>query len=164
MTTETTFEDGNLIVTRIYNAPIEDVFEAWIETSKIKKWWGCAECTDVRSEVEPRVGGKYTHHMTIETPHGTHEAPGDATLIEYDPPNRLAYTSTDENDAMVITVTFEQVESGTRVTLVHANIPDMKVDGDVDMRDVIRGGWTAAFGKLAILFEPSVSVQAGSNA
>ncbi len=153
MTTNTEFKDGDLIVTRIYHAPIEEVFDAWIETSKIKQWWGCAECTDVRSEVEPEVGGKYSHHMTIETPHGAHEAPGDATLIEYDPPNRLAYTSTDENDKMIVTVTFTAVDNGTLVRLVHSNIPDMIVEGDIEMRQIIREGWTAAFGKLAPVVE-----------
>lgn len=153
MTTNTEFKDGDLIVTRVYHAPIEEVFDAWIETSKIKQWWGCAECTDVRSEVEPEVGGKYSHHMTLETPHGVHDAPGHATLIEYDPPNRLAYTSTDDNDKMVVTVTFTEVKNGTLVRLVHSNIPDMKVEGDIEMRAIIREGWTAAFGKLAPVVE-----------
>ena len=58
MTTETKFEDGKLIVTRTYSAPKEAVFEAWVETNKVEKWWGCAQCTSVRSEIEPRVGGK----------------------------------------------------------------------------------------------------------
>lgn len=145
MNTEIRFEADNLIVTRVYPAPREAVFDAWIETSKIKQWWGCAECTDVRSEIEPRVGGKYNHHMTINN---EHEAPGFATLIEFDPPNRLAYTSTDADD-MVISVDFTDVEGGTQVRLVHSGIPDIRVDGDIELREIIRDGWTAAFGKLA---------------
>jgi len=43
------FEDDNLIVSRVYDAPREMVFDAWFETSKVKQWWGCAECTDVPS-------------------------------------------------------------------------------------------------------------------
>lgn len=148
MTTQTSFENGNLTVVRTYKAPIDKVFDAWIETSKVKNWWGCAECTDVRSEIEPKVGGKYNHHMTIETPAGKHEAEGFATLIEYDPPNRLSYTSNDIEDKMLITVDFAEVDGGTQVTLVHANIPDMKVQGDVKLSDVITGGWSAALGKL----------------
>ena len=153
MDTEIEFEDGNLIVNRLYDAPIDEVFDAWIETSKIKRWWGCAECTDVQSEVEPKVGGKYNHHMTIETPQGPHEAPGFATLVEYDPPRKLAYTSNDDDDPMVITVTFTEEGGGTRVRLVHSNIPDMKVDGDIELREIIRQGWTAAFGKLGPVVE-----------
>ena len=40
MGTETKFEDGNLIVTRLYHASIEDVFDAWIETSKLNNGGG----------------------------------------------------------------------------------------------------------------------------
>lgn len=152
MNTHIRFEDGNLIVTRVYAAAIEDVFDAWIETSKVKQWWGCAECTNVDSEIEPKVGGKYNHHMTLETEHGTLAVPGFATLTEYDPPHRIAYTSNDDNDPMVITVTFTIVSGGTQVVMVQSNIPDMTVQGDVKLMEVVRDGWTAAFEKMTSVF------------
>ena len=148
MSTETRFEDGNLIVTRVFAASRELVFEAWVETSKVQQWWGCAECASVRSEVEPKVGGSYNHHMTIE---GAGEVPGFATLVEYDPPSRLAYESESpagDGSKMKVTVDFEEVDGGTRVQLVHAGIPDMRVPGDQELRAIVQAGWTAAFGKL----------------
>ncbi len=145
MSTEVTFENGNLIVTRIYDAPRDLVFDAWIEASKVEQWWGCADCTSVRSEIEPKVGGRYNNHMVIK---GAGEVPGFATLTEYDPPSRLAYSGADD-DGMLVSVDFSEVEGGTLVRLVHSGIPDMKVDGDVELRDIIRAGWTAATGKLA---------------
>ena len=150
MATETKFEDGKLIVTRQFAAPRELVFEAWIETSKVKQWWGCAECTSVRSEIEPKVGGAYNHHMMIEGV--PDEVPGFATLTEYDPPKRLAYSSASpagpDAPPMTVTVDFAAVDGGTLVRLTHAGIPDMKVPGDVELRTIVQGGWTAAFGKL----------------
>ncbi|MEL7447836.1 MAG: SRPBCC domain-containing protein [Pseudomonadota bacterium] len=148
MTTDVRFEGGSLIVTRVYAARIEDVFEAWIETSKVQQWWGCAECTKVKSDVEARVGGKYNHDMTIENEHGTFEVPGSSVITEYDPPHRLAYTSTDDADPMVVTVTFETVEGGTRVVMVQSNIPDIKVQGDVPLREIVQAGWLASLEKL----------------
>ena len=148
MSTELKFEDGNLIVTRTYDAPREAVFEAWVETSKVEQWWGCAECTSVRSEVELKVGGKYNHHMTIE---GAGEVPGFAVLTEYDPPARLAFSSASPegpDSELLVTVEFTEVAGGTLVRLVHSGIPDMRVDGDIELREIIRAGWTAAFGKL----------------
>ena len=53
---------------------------------------------------------------------------------------------------MVVTVTFTEVENGAQVRLVHSNIPDTKLDED-DLRNVVRGGWTAAFDKLAVFIE-----------
>ncbi len=59
---------------------------------------------------------------------------------------------------MLITVDFVEVPEGTQVTLVHANIPDMKVQGDVKLSDVITGGWSAAFGKLGTLLNDDMAV------
>ena len=148
MSTETRFENGVLIVQRLYDASRDSVFEAWIETSKVREWWGCAQCTSVRSEIEPRVGGKYNHHMTLQ---GAGEVPGFATLIEFDPPNRLAYESSlpgDPSVNMKVTVDFVETEAGTLVRLQHEGIPDVKVDDDTELRSIIREGWQAAFGKL----------------
>ena len=156
MSSEFKFEDGKLIGTRVYDAPRELVFEAWIETSKIAKWWGCAQCTAVRSEVEPMVGGKYNHHMTLEGVEGEIEA--EATLVEFDPPHKLAYESalpTDPNVKMHVSVEFIEVEEGTKVVLVHSGIPDVRVQGDFELRQIVREGWTAAFEKLAALFAPA---------
>jgi len=151
--TETNFKDGTLTVRRVYKAAIQDVFEAWVETSKIKQWWGCAECTNVESEIEPKVGGKYNHHMTIENEYGKFDAPGFATLTEFDPPHLLAYTSNDDNDPMLITVRFKEIDSGTEVLLVQTNVPDTRVEGDVELCVIIQQGWTAGFGKLASFLE-----------
>ena len=148
MSTETRFEDGKLIVTRVYDAPRELVFEAWVETSKVQQWWGCEQCTSVRSEIEPRIGGQYNHHMTIA---GAGEVPAMATLTQYEPPSRLAYESSlpgDESTTMAVSVEFLETDGGTLVRLTHAGIPDTRVEGDLELRAIVRSGWTAAFGKL----------------
>lgn len=152
MTTEANFEDGKLIVTRVYDAPRELVFEAWVETSKVQQWWGCEQCTAVRSEIEPKVGGQYNHHMTIA---GAGEVPGFATLTEYDPPVRLAYESASPgSDAkMQVSVDFTEVAEGTLVRLEHRGIPDIRVEGGIELRAIVQGGWTAAFGKLGVFLQ-----------
>lgn len=157
MTTETRFEDGKLIVTRVYDAPRELVFEAWVETSKVQQWWGCAQCTNVRSEIEPKVGGAYNHHMTIE---GAGEVPGFATLIEYDPPAKLAYESSlpgDESTKMSVHVQFTETPEGTLVRLEHIGIPDVRVEGDIELNTIVREGWTAAFAKLDVFMQREVA-------
>ena len=154
MNTEIKFEDGNLIVTRIYDAPRDLVFEAWIETDKLQKWWGCAQCVGVRSEVEPKLGGKYNHHMTIEGVE--QEVPDNSTIVEFDPPKKLAYQTDlphDPNTKMVVSVEFTEVDEGTKVVLIHSGIPDIKVEGDFELRQIVQAGWTAAFEKLGNLFQ-----------
>ena len=154
MSTETRFEDGNLIVTRTFEAPRPAVFEAWVETSKVQKWWGCAQTTEVRSEIEPRVGGSYTHHMVID---GQHEHCGEGTFTIYEPPERLAFESPMPGGAvMTVTVDFREVSGGTEVELVHAGIPDIEVDGGMRLREIVQGGWTAGFEKLGKFLEVGV--------
>ncbi len=153
MSTDIRFADGTLYVTRTYAAPREVVFEAWVETGQVQQWWGCAEATEIRSEIDPRVGGAYSHHMTL---HGHIDVPGPGVFTEYDPPKRLAYRSSEPDEmsrAMLVTVDFLEVEGGTEVRLAHSGIPDMRVQGDVELRAVIQDGWTAAFGKLHTFLE-----------
>ncbi|MEM9554492.1 MAG: SRPBCC domain-containing protein [Acidobacteriota bacterium] len=147
MSTDIRFENGELIVTRVYAASREAVFEAWVETSKVEQWWGCGDTTRVRSHIEPRVGGRYDHTMTI----AGSDIAGNGLIVEFVPPSRLAYTAPlygTTDIQMRVTVDFTEVTGGTRVQLVHQGIPDMRVDGDVELRLIVRDGWTAAFGKL----------------
>ena len=140
MTTETRFENGILTVTRTFDAPRKDVFDAWIETSKVQLWWGCGDTTKVVSEIEPKVGGKYFHMMTIK---GAGEFPMNGLITEFDPPSRLAYTvnSPVDGPGMSVIVDFTEQDNQTEVCLTHQNIPQ-------DFSGIVQGGWTAAFDKL----------------
>jgi len=152
---ETRIEDGKLHVSRVYDAPREAVFDAWIATHKLEQWWGCAQTTAVSAEIECKVGGKFNQTMTLDN---GHVMPGEATFSEYDPPKRLVFGSPGPTgEPMTISVDFTEVDGGTLVHLVHSGIPDMQVDGDIEMHDIIRGGWTAAFGKLAGFLETTAS-------
>jgi uncharacterized protein YndB with AHSA1/START domain len=148
MSTSIRIEGGRLILTRVFRAPREEVFDAWVQTCKVRLWWGCAEATSVRSEIEARVGGKYDHHMTIQ---GVGEVPGCGRITEYDPPARLAYVTEVPKGAgpkggstMSVTVDFVEVAGGTEVRLVHSGIP-------TEFGGFVRAGWTAAMEKLGRL-------------
>ena len=140
MSTKTSFENGQLTVTRVYDAPRDAVFDAWIETSKVEKWWGCADTTQVTSTVEPRVGGKYCHLMTIKD---AGEFPMNAVITDYDPPALLAYevAGMQPGQTMTVRVEFMERDGQTEVRLTHDNIP-------TEFGEIITGGWSAAFDKL----------------
>jgi len=140
MSITTNYADGTLTISRLYDAPRETVFEAWVLSSKVQQWWGCADTKKTVSDIDPCVGGKYNHLMTM---HGSDQL-SKSTIIEYDPPARLAYEAeaTQMTSKMAITVDFTEEDGQTRVTLVHNNIPD-------EFNKFVVAGWTAAFGKLA---------------
>lgn len=111
----------------------------------MQQWWGCAQTTAVRSEIEPKAGGVYNHHMTLGE---MGEFPGDAKFTEFDPPKRLAFASAspDGSGLMTVTVEFLEEDDGTRVRLTHANIPEQREPHYLP--DIITAGWTASLGKL----------------
>jgi uncharacterized protein YndB with AHSA1/START domain len=55
MNTERTKQD--LVVTRIYDAPIEQVWQAWRDPEQVKQWWGPDGFTAPLAEIDFREGG-----------------------------------------------------------------------------------------------------------
>ncbi len=147
MGTKTEYDNnGTLVVIRVYDAPRQAVFDAWMETSKVQDWWGCADTVEVKSEIEPKLGGKYCHEMTLRN---GYVQPGRAEFIEYDPPRVFAYAAPrsdemPEGEGMDMKVRVEFIElndNQTEVRLTHTGIPH-------EFSPFIEDGWTAAFGKL----------------
>ncbi len=122
-------------------------------TAKVENWWGCADTTAVESEIEPVLGGKYSHKMTLRQSY-EHTAKGIITNI--DPPALLAYELTGGTPEQTMTVRVEFIVqgSGTLVRLTHENIPEQ-------FGEFVTDGWTAAFGKLYRFFmQENAAVQA----
>ncbi len=144
MSTITKVEDGTLHVRRTFDEPREAVFDAWIETSKTQEWWGCADTIHVTSEIEPRIGGKYIHAMTIKNV-GVHPIRGRITA--FDPPARLAYEMPGmaEGEWMQVNVDFIERGNATEVHLTQWQIPE-------PLQDMIAAGWTASFERMARYF------------
>lgn len=122
-------------VRRTFEAGPEDVFEAWIETETVERWWGCDQTTGVSSKIEPKLGGQYCHKMTMGA-QGEHTIEG--TFTEYDPPRRLAYR-TEENQ--LVEVDFLPSGKGTEVVVTHSRLPK-------EFTQFVIPGWTAALRKL----------------
>eukprot|EP00752_Nemacystus_decipiens_P019240 g17296.t1 len=145
MTTQTRLDGDTLTVTRTYAAGQADVFDAWIDAMKTTHWWGCGQTSKVASTIEPQVGGRYQHLMTIE---GVGDHLIDGVLVEFDPPNLLAYEVPGMHDdaPMLVRVIFESVGDATLVTLVQGLLPEA-------LQDVVAAGWTASFERLAQFFD-----------
>ena len=136
MASESHYENGTLTMTRTYDAPAAAVFNAWVEASKVQQWWGCSQTTNVVSEIEPEVGGKYCHAMTIE---GAGEYPLTCRITEFEPPKVLAYEEVASD--IHVRVTFTEGDGRTEVKLVQSNLPD-------NIGPIVKGGWGVALEKL----------------
>ena len=145
MSSQVAYENGRLTITKRFHAPITAVFNAWIETSKVELWWGCGYATQVKSNIEPKIGGKYHHLMTL-TNVGEYQHYG--LITEYEPPYLLAYQLAGHagGETMMVRVEFSEQDAFTFVHLTQDNLPEAH-------SIYVKEGWSSAFEGLAYLLE-----------
>jgi uncharacterized protein YndB with AHSA1/START domain len=150
--------EGELVIIRSFAAPRALVWRAWTEPEFCKLWWGPQGFTAPFSRIDLRVGGSYLNCM--HSPDGK-DYWSTGTYREIVPQLRLVCTDSfaDESGRVVpashygmegewplellVTVTFEEEEGATRLTLRHAGIPAG------EMREQCADGWNQSFDKLA---------------
>jgi len=48
----------DVVVTRVFDAPVEEVWKAWTDSEKVTRWWGPTGFTAPVARIDFRVGGK----------------------------------------------------------------------------------------------------------
>lgn len=145
-------------ITRIFEAPRELVWRVWTDPQQLMRWWGPTEFTAPACHIDLRVGGKYLFCM--QGPDGT-KIWTTGTYQEIVPLERLVYSDSfaDETGnavpashygmgdeipfAMTVTVTFEELEGKTKMTLRHEGLPAG------ELSEMTAVGWNESFDKLA---------------
>jgi uncharacterized protein YndB with AHSA1/START domain len=61
--TAKTSEKRDVVITRLFDAPVEIVWKAWTDPEFVKRWWGPTGFTSPTCKIDFRVGGKYVFHM-----------------------------------------------------------------------------------------------------
>lgn len=104
-----------LVVTRTVNGPARLVFEAWTQAELFRQWWVPKSYgLDLLScEMDVRVGGGY--RLVFRHEGSTMEFFG--KYLEVTPPSRLVWTNEEGDGVTVTTVTFEERDGRTLVTL-----------------------------------------------
>ncbi|HYD28344.1 SRPBCC family protein [Brevundimonas sp.] len=124
MTNPTTIErtsERELVVTRIFDAPARIVFEAWTKPELMKRWWAPRSLgVPLRScEMDVRTGGSYRLEFGHE---GAESMAFVGRYLEVVPASRLVWTNEEGEDGAVTTVTFEDRDGVTLLT-VHELYP-----------------------------------------
>lgn len=63
-----------IVITRVFDFSVELVWKAWTNPSLVMKWWGPAEYTSPRCEIDFREGGKFLFCMQAPESHGGQES------------------------------------------------------------------------------------------
>ena len=110
--------DRDSLLTRVYDAPPELVYELWTRPEHVDRWYGPRGFTTHTSAMDVRVGGEWRFEMR-SAEHGNFL--NRARYREVVPGQRLVwdYDAGEDNDpnALLVTVTFKDLGGRTEVTL-----------------------------------------------
>jgi uncharacterized protein YndB with AHSA1/START domain len=138
-----------ILITRVFAAPRELVFKAWIEPARMAQWWGPRGYTNPVCEMEAKPGG--TLRMVMRAPNGM-EHPMTAVFDEVVEPERLVFTAVArdaQGNALLearTTVTFAEHAGGTKITVQASAVAC--ADQAVAMLAGMQEGWTQSLQKL----------------
>ena len=108
--------DREIVVTRTFDAPARIVFDAWTKPELFMRWWAPRSMgmTIRACEMDARTGGKYRLEF------GQDAASSFAFFgkyVEVIPNERIVWTNEESDDGAVTTVTFEEKDGQTLLTL-----------------------------------------------
>ncbi|MCE9556439.1 MAG: SRPBCC family protein [Planctomycetes bacterium] len=110
--------DREIVITRVYDAPRQLVFDAWTDPKHIAQWWGPNGFTTTIHERTVRPGGVW--RFIMHGPDGV-DWPNRIDYLEVVPPERLVYYHDsdidNDPDRFHVTVTFVEDDGRTTLTL-----------------------------------------------
>lgn len=131
-----------LVVRQTVQGTPEQLFAAWTEPERLRRWWGPEGVECIGAELDLRVGGAY--RIGNRLPDGT--VLWIAGVFEsIEPPYRLRYTwglGAAAESVERVTVRFERRGEGTEVIVTHERI------ADAGLRDRHRLGWEGCLAGL----------------
>jgi uncharacterized protein YndB with AHSA1/START domain len=138
--------DQEVLITRIFDAPREQVFNAWIDPDEVAAWYGPEHFDTPRERIhiDPRVGGRY--ELTMVRRDGGGEFTIGYEILELVAPELLVLRSDPMPEMGMHEPTITRVElnddgAKTRMTLTDGPYPAGGGHAEA--------GWNAALDKLA---------------
>jgi uncharacterized protein YndB with AHSA1/START domain len=137
---------------RIFKAPAERVYRAFLDPAARVKWLPPHGFTATVHKSDVRVGGSYHMSFTNFTTGSSHSFGGQ--YVDLKPNELIKYTDRFDDPnmpgGMKVTVTFKKVLVGTEVHIVHEGIPDQIPP------EMCYLGWQESLLLLGQLVEPEI--------
>ncbi|MBY0576926.1 MAG: SRPBCC family protein [Gallionellaceae bacterium] len=111
--------DCEIVISSVFDAPRELVWEAWTNPEHVAQWWGPNGFTTTIEKMDFRVGGVWEHVM--HGPDGN-DYPNSCMFHEIVKPERIVFSQRGHREGgpgthFVATWTFEALGKQTRVTM-----------------------------------------------
>lgn len=156
MTTKTETAVNEIVIHRVFNAPVEMVWKAWSTPEHMKQWWGPKGFSSPVCKIDFREGGKYLFCMRTPEGQDLWTTGIYKEIIEH---QKIVWTDcfADENGNVVpgdhygmpgmpmeleVTLLFENHGNKTKFTLLHKGVPAG------EMTELTSAGWNEIFDKL----------------
>ncbi|MDX1416218.1 MAG: SRPBCC domain-containing protein [Candidatus Promineifilaceae bacterium] len=140
-----TITDEAVVIERVFDAPVELIWQLWTEAEHFKQWYGPQGFTVPVAEFDVRVGGKRL--VCMASPDGSMKMWTTGEHTEIVPNQRLVYTESmaDEQGNVVspsamgmpegyptmteVTVLLEEIGARTKMMMSHKGVPAGAGDG-----------------------------------
>ena len=83
----------DVVVARVFDAPVEEVWKAWSAPEYVTRWWGPAGFTSPSAEMDFRVGGASLVCMRAPAEYGGQDMYHTWTYTRIDPHERIEFVS-----------------------------------------------------------------------
>ncbi len=117
-----------LLLERTFKAPAQRVFDAWTSEEVMRRWFhGEHDWETTVAQVDLRLGGNV--RVVMRDPDNDVEYGGGGHYTEIDPPHRLAFTWTWDDDLdrdTLIELDFTEADGATTVRLTHSSLRDQE--------------------------------------
>jgi uncharacterized protein YndB with AHSA1/START domain len=142
-----TAQDQQILITRIFDAPRDLVFQAWTDPDHVAQWFGPEGFETPREtvEIDLRVGGRFTLTM-LQNETGA-RFPVHYEIVELDPPRLLVLKGERMPEVGIHEPTMTRIELHD-----HGDKTRMSMsDGPYTHAAHAEAGWNGAFVKLHAL-------------
>jgi uncharacterized protein YndB with AHSA1/START domain len=134
---------------RVFEAPVERVFELLTDPTELTKWWGPHGFSTPKVQIDLRVGGSY--RFTMKPPEGeAFHLSGE--FLEIQAPSGLRFTfgwdePVPDDRETVVELALDSLGGRTKVTLTQGEF------ATAERLELHRGGWADSFDKLNAVLE-----------
>jgi uncharacterized protein YndB with AHSA1/START domain len=110
-------KSNEITITRVYDAPVKTVWDAWTDPDQVAQWWGPRGFTLTTHSKDLRPGGSWSY--TMHGPDGV-DYPSKTKYLEVEPCSKLVYDhgGNDDRPPMFrVTVLFSEIDGKTRMEM-----------------------------------------------
>jgi len=155
----------DVVVTRVFDAPVEEVWKAWSDPAYVTRWWGPTGFTSPSAEMDFRVGGASLVCMLAPAEYGGQETYHTWTFTSIDPYERIEFVSNFANkDGTHLDPAAMDMPTGVPREVPHVIVFKAAGDDQTEMivteygytteeaRDLSRAGMEQCLDKMAAMF------------